>query len=838
MIEYRTLNVRVEHLHEHSYEAIVQGPGGDGRVRFEIPVDMPDLEAVAIAVSRPRSARRRIETDESALAREFGRRLFDLVFQGTARDVMRMSLAEARKDEQGLRLMLELEGAPHLRNVPWELLWDEPKFVSTSAYTPIVRYVDLPVRPRPLEVTPPLRVLGMVSSPGDVRSLDTAGERALLSEACGALDRKNLLEIDWVEEASLRGLLDRLNSGRYHIFHFIGHGDFDVSADDGVLLFEGPAGRSHRVTGTELGTILADHHTLRLAVINACEGARVADDWGGIAGSLMQYGLPAVIAMQFEISDDAALSFARCLYSSVARNHPVDEALADARRGMFADGYGLEWATPVMFASVADCRLFDLRWEQAPAAPAKLSLSLEPDPAGAGRGEGSAWRLELVNEGALGLSELQPLAADGRPLSKPFSLGPGETRTVTWAGTGDDGDEVVVTVAGMDSEGRIVSERAAALTGPVTPATAPADRATAPAERPTVPVRPAPKVERPRPKPAPRQRAPAPPQPPAPPTPPRPRRRRTPLVVAGIVASGVVAALVAALSGGEASGRIVERIGMPDDASVLTANPKTALVSGDGSKLTEIDLQDDTTPVEADDLKDAPYPGAPEGRPIAITDTDIWVDLDADTVLQVPRDGGRPIKQDVPHSSSHLLAASRDAIWILSPDAAQLDRIPAEGSETWGSVPEHATQLAVTDDRGYVLYENGDPDRQSIETVDANIRHADPPEKGLNGSEIRTGDNFLMVLQGDTLRFVSTRPGGPKRPIEVGGGASHVDYNGGWIWVTYENDTLRRFDDAGEPAGDPVELGGEPLAVDARDDRAWVLVATDAGKKKLLDVRP
>ncbi|HKP92058.1 MAG TPA: CHAT domain-containing protein, partial [Thermoleophilaceae bacterium] len=460
MIEYRTLNVRVEALHEHTYEVIVQGPGGDGRAHFEVPADMPDLDAVASAVSRPRAARRRIETDESALAREFGRRLFDLVFQGTARDVMRMSLSEARSEDHGLRLMLELEGAPKLRNVPWELLWDRPKFVSTSAYTPVVRYVDLPVRPRPLQVEPPLRVLGMVSSPGDVRSLDTGAEREHLTRACGELDRENLLEIDWVEEATLRGLLERLNSGRYHVFHFVGHGDFDEASDDGVLLFEGAAGRSHRVTGTELGTILSDHHTLRLAVINACEGARVADEWGGIAGSLMQYGLPAVIAMQFEISDDAALSFARCFYTSVARSHPVDEALADARRGMFADGYGLEWATPVMFTSVSDCRLFDVRWEKVRAAGSRLALTLELDSASV-PGE-VTWRLGLENDGELELRELQPLARDGSPLSEPFALASGEQRTLSWVAPFEADSDAVVTVAGIDEEGRIVSERATA----------------------------------------------------------------------------------------------------------------------------------------------------------------------------------------------------------------------------------------------------------------------------------------------------------------------------------------------------------------------------------------
>lgn len=363
MIDYRTLNVRIEALHGDRYKAIVRGPDGDGQAEFELVFGEGDLDELAAAVSRPRSARRRIESDESARAREFGGDLFELIFKDTARDVLRAALAQARRENLGLRVLLQLDGARLLRNVPWELLWDSPRFISTSAYTPVLRYVDIPSRPLPLALTPPLRILGMVSSPADMPALDAENEREHLVDACRSLTDRGLLQIDWVEQATLGGLLKRLNEGDYHIFHFIGHGDFDEEAEDGVLLFEGRAGRSHRVTGVDLATILADQHTLRLAVINACEGARVALDSNGVAANLMQYGLPAVIAMQFEISDEAAIAFASHFYGSVARNRPIDEALADARRGMFADGHGLEWATPVLFTSIADGRLFEVGLE-------------------------------------------------------------------------------------------------------------------------------------------------------------------------------------------------------------------------------------------------------------------------------------------------------------------------------------------------------------------------------------------------------------------------------------------------------------------------------------------
>ncbi len=378
-MDYLTLSVTLQALDgETRYEAVVRGPGGDGRAQFELPFGDEDLQAITAVVSRPRSSRRRMETEQSAQAREFGKGLFDLVFQAGARDALISSLAHAQSvEDRGLRVMLQLDGAPALRNVPWELLWDRPDFVSISAYTPVLRYVDPSLRRPPVEVPKPLRILGMVSSPGDVASLDVEGEKEQLESACEHLKERGLLEIEWVHEASLSGLLDCLKSGtRYHVFHFMGHGDFDEQAEDGVLLFEGQAGRSQRVPGAKLGTIIRDHHTLRLAVINACEGARTANDSSGVASSLMEYGLPAVIAMQFEISDVAAVCFARCLYGSLARGNTIDAALTDARLGMFADNHALEWATPVMFTSVEDGQLFKLQ-----TTPAAAEANVKTPPA-------------------------------------------------------------------------------------------------------------------------------------------------------------------------------------------------------------------------------------------------------------------------------------------------------------------------------------------------------------------------------------------------------------------------------------------------------------------------
>ncbi len=251
-----------------------------------------------------------------------------------------------------------------MADLPWEYLYNPAlnRFLVLSAETPLVRYLDLPERIRPLAVKPPLRVLVMISSPSDHPPLDVEGEWAKLKEALGDLEQRGLVALERLEEATLAALQRRLRRGEYHIFHFIGHGGFDERAQDGVLLLEGEHGRGRSVSGQDLGTLLHDERTLRLAILNACEGARTSrsDPFVGTAQSLVQQGIPAVIAMQFEITDEAAITLAHEFYAAVADGYPVDAALAEARKAIFAQGNDVEWGTPVLYMRAPDGRIFDI----------------------------------------------------------------------------------------------------------------------------------------------------------------------------------------------------------------------------------------------------------------------------------------------------------------------------------------------------------------------------------------------------------------------------------------------------------------------------------------------
>jgi uncharacterized protein YhaN len=70
--------------------------------------------------------------------------------------------------------------------------------------------------------------------------------------------------------------------------------------------------------------------------------------------------------MQFEISDEAAKTFAEELYSAIAESLPIDAAVAESRKTLFGSRLGQEWATPVLYMRSPSGLLFDVHPAEAP----------------------------------------------------------------------------------------------------------------------------------------------------------------------------------------------------------------------------------------------------------------------------------------------------------------------------------------------------------------------------------------------------------------------------------------------------------------------------------------
>lgn len=372
-MEYLDFDLQIEQLGNKYRVRVLDSPSGQTTGEFALPFSELELENFLLRMGRARRRVRRLESPETQAAKTMGGQLFGALFKGGVRDALLGGLREAQRQDAGLRIRLRLSDAPELADLPWEYLYNPAvnRFLALSKETPIVRFLELPEPVRPLVVKPPLRVLAMVASPSDLPALDVEQEWARLRDALGDLHASQKVVIERLEKATLSALQRRLKDDVYHAFHFVGHGGFDESAQDGILMLEDQSGRGRAVSGQSLGTLLYDHKSMRLVVLNACEGARASrtDPFAGAAQSLIQQGVPAVIAMQFEISDDAAILFAHEFYDSLARAYPVDAALGEARRAIFANDNEVEWGTPVLYMRAPDGRIFDVTDAPAPTTP-------------------------------------------------------------------------------------------------------------------------------------------------------------------------------------------------------------------------------------------------------------------------------------------------------------------------------------------------------------------------------------------------------------------------------------------------------------------------------------
>lgn len=348
---------------------VVQSPAGETHATMIFPYDELALKEHLLNLERALlhsgESRRRIQSPEQQAVQDFGQGLCDALLVGEVRSCFEISRSRASGQGKGLRLKLRIQ-APELAGLPWEFLYDrrENTFLALSAQTPIVRYLTLPRAVEPLAVGMPLRLLGMVASPQGMQALDTRRERRRLEEALAGLVNEGIVEVTWVEGETWRDLQRVLRAGPWHILHFIGHGGFDPVTDEGTVLLCNEAGDPHMLTANQFAELVVSLHAPRLVVLNSCEGGKGGkqDVFSSTASALVRRGIPAVVAMQYEITDRAAIEFSRSFYEAVAESFPIEVAMAEARRAIYLTmSNSVEWGIPTLFSHAPNGVLFEVK---------------------------------------------------------------------------------------------------------------------------------------------------------------------------------------------------------------------------------------------------------------------------------------------------------------------------------------------------------------------------------------------------------------------------------------------------------------------------------------------
>lgn len=353
-MRYRSLDLWITRESEHRFTVRASWQHGQNHAHLDLYPellrdDLTRLEEGAV---------------DDELLESFGRRLFHFLFESDRAPVGELLNqcwgASLDDSEEGIRMRLRFEPA-EVQSLPWEFLYwpSRRSFMSTSARTALVRYLEVPEAVREMEVALPVRILVVGPAFPD---LDTATEVGNLRTALSGLGSTVELRVldGTVTRNSIR---DALRERGYHVVHFIGHGGVD--RESSFVLINGTEGPD-ALREEQLARLVEDHPSLKLVVLNSCQGATVAgiDPFLGMAGGLVARGVPAVVAMQYPIYDRAALGFSREFYRTLLTGTDrgnVEVAVARARSALRADFPAtVAFGTPVLFLRAESGVLFDL----------------------------------------------------------------------------------------------------------------------------------------------------------------------------------------------------------------------------------------------------------------------------------------------------------------------------------------------------------------------------------------------------------------------------------------------------------------------------------------------
>lgn len=363
---YDTFAVKISSAGEGRFDvAVIDSPAGEASDTVDRMADVRDLESLRQAVSEARHVSSlgdddRVQREGSVELRNLlegvGRELFDSLIPGAVRPVWDESRGRAAALQRRLRLEIHLDPRDAallpVASLPWELAFHASTgaFLGLDPANTVVRYLDLDRAAQGVGFSRPLRVLVAESRPHGVPNLDLDLEVEKLTTAWEGVPG---IEIRHLASTTPGRLRAHLVSEAPQVLHFMGHGYSDPESGWGGLVLETESGAPDKLGGPEFRDLFQGIPGLDLVVLNACDTARPgspSQPFAGAAAGLMLAGLPAVVAMQFPISDRAAMLFCEALYNTLASGRGIEEAVVEGRMAIhLGDRTSVEWITPALF---------------------------------------------------------------------------------------------------------------------------------------------------------------------------------------------------------------------------------------------------------------------------------------------------------------------------------------------------------------------------------------------------------------------------------------------------------------------------------------------------------
>ena len=297
-----------------------------------------------------------------------GLHLYRLLFNKEIREKFDKAIESVEQNDSNLRLRLNLifeESAKRFSLLPWEFLYLpnnhnslEGEFLAEKTDLILTRNLPrlnlLKLAPDPDDV--PIRILIVSSHPttSNGKSLDKIVDDDFI-EYFKKLNSDNIV-VKHLTDPNLKQLQDFIHGAEDkdgnkiegfapHIFHFIGHGEAgkialkksledimsSIPEDRRHLYTDGDEDDAEWIGGDGLTNIFKTVKP-KFVFLNACNAAK--SEYKGynylsnsIAQELSNAKIPAVLAMQYEISNDDASNFAKKVYSEIIAGTPIDQAV-------------------------------------------------------------------------------------------------------------------------------------------------------------------------------------------------------------------------------------------------------------------------------------------------------------------------------------------------------------------------------------------------------------------------------------------------------------------------------------------------------------------------------
>jgi hypothetical protein len=279
-----------------------------------------------------------------------------LTSQLFADESVKSSFAQVITSAQSLNSPLRIRlligaSAPELHTLLWETLLNPQDGSPLCPNQNILfsRYLSSldwrPVRLRPKEE---LKALVVVSNPSNLSNygldpVDVNGETNRALTGLADIQTLTLPDQSGSLKATIDNIIKLLQNESVDILYLVCHGVF--AKEEAWIWLEDQEGKAARISGTELVTRMKElPNRPRLVVLASCQSAgkeisaastefpvRAAGPLAALGPRLAEAGIPAVIAMQGNISMQTITEFMPVFFKELQQDGQIDRAMASAR---------------------------------------------------------------------------------------------------------------------------------------------------------------------------------------------------------------------------------------------------------------------------------------------------------------------------------------------------------------------------------------------------------------------------------------------------------------------------------------------------------------------------